>query len=134
MSKIKNVNTKPELILRRLVWAAGLRYRLNHKVDGVRPDFIFLKDKLAIFVDGCFWHRCPLHCVIPKTNKKFWEDKLARNIQRDITSVEKLRSLGWTVLRFWEHQVEKEAENCAYQIAATLRSIRRDKICHGNRI
>lgn len=75
MSRIKGSDTGPELSLRRKVWALGLRYRLQYRIGRTRPDMVFVVAKLALFVDGCFWHGCPLHSMMPKSNRDFWEQK-----------------------------------------------------------
>lgn len=104
MSANRAKNSKPELILRRALWAAGLRgYRLHYKRVPGRPDISFVSRKLAIFVHGCFWHRCPTcNYKLPKTNRTFWKAKFARNVARDQRKVSDLQALGWTVLTFWE--------------------------------
>lgn len=106
MSKIKGKNTRPELMLRKSLWREGLRYRLNSKLPG-KPDMVFVSKKVAIFVDGCFWHCCPEHGSKPKSNESFWHKKLQRNIERDIIVNEQLHNKGWSVCRIWEHEVEK---------------------------
>ena len=70
----------------------------------VRPDFVFRRERVAVFVDGCFWHRCPLHSTVPANNREFWEQKLARNVERDRLHDKELKKAGWRVLRFWEHE------------------------------
>src|ERR1700759_1956636 len=82
MSQIRGRNTKPEVRLRRALWSRGFRYRLNSRVTG-RPDIVLTKHRLAIFVDGCFWHGCPAHGVRPRTNADFWKQKLKKNALRD---------------------------------------------------
>ena len=81
----------------------------------VKPDFIFRRAKLAVFVDGCFWHQCPLHSTMPVNNRKFWEQKLRRNVERDKAANKALKSLGWEVLRFWEHDL-KQADHIANRL------------------
>lgn len=124
MSRIRGKDTSPELALRRAVWALGLRYRLHRRVDRFRPDLVFIGDRVAVFVDGCFWHCCPMHGVKPKSNREFWATKLERNVQRDAETNRTLAAKGWLVLRFWEHQVENDAEECACQIAEAIVRIR----------
>jgi DNA mismatch endonuclease (patch repair protein) len=100
-------DTKPELAVRRLLHARGLRYRVDFRPSPQsrgRADIVFTRRKIAVFIDGCFWHGCPLHATHPKTNVDYWAPKLARNIERDVESTVRLRELGWTVLRFWEHE------------------------------
>lgn len=114
MAAVRRRNTKPELQLRRALHAAGLRYRVDHRLDlpggRVRPDIVFTRRKIAIFLDGCFWHRCPVHRTEPATNVEFWEAKLARNVERDRQHDAALEAAGWTVLRIWEHETPAEAE------------------------
>jgi DNA mismatch endonuclease (patch repair protein) len=98
-----------------LLHARGLRFRKDLRLtpDGVhvRPDIVFTRARVAVFVDGCFWHRCPIHGNEPKRNTNYWGPKLDRNVWRDRRQDEALRSVGWTVVRVWEHEpVEKAAE------------------------
>ncbi|MFC9602345.1 very short patch repair endonuclease [Streptomyces niveus] len=100
-------DTKPELALRSLLHAKGLRYRVDASpLQGVRrrADVIFPRDKVAIFVDGCFWHGCPQHLRPAKTNAEAWAAKLEENRARDTHTNELLRAANWTVIRFWEHE------------------------------
>jgi len=122
MSRIRATNTKPELILRKLLWLCGLRgYRLHSKLPG-RPDITFSKKKLVVFVDGCFWHSCP-HCSdgrAPKSNTGYWTEKRRRNHERDLRCMSELEEAGWTVLRFWEHEVNGDPIACALRTASAL--------------
>ena len=104
MSKIRGKNTKPELVLRMALWEKGLRYRIHYALPG-RPDIVFPGKKIAVFVDGCFWHDCPQHAVSPKANVEFWLKKIQGNVERDSRVTRELGKKGWTVLRFWEHEV-----------------------------
>jgi len=104
MSRIRGENTKPELMLRKALRAAGMRYRLKNKLPG-RPDIIFPGKRVAVFVDGCFWHRCPEHFQAPLRNALFWDDKISRNEKRDRKVDEQLSAMGWRILRIWEHEV-----------------------------
>lgn len=107
-------DTKPELEVRRLLHAAGLRYRVDYRLAPplrVRGDIVFTRAKLVVFIDGCFWHGCPEHRTIPKRNADYWGPKLARNIERDRETDAALEALGWTVLRFWEHERPNEASS-----------------------
>jgi DNA mismatch endonuclease, patch repair protein len=100
-------DTKPELALRRAVHRLGLRYRVNTRpLPEVRrtADLVFTRARVAVFLDGCFWHGCPEHLHIPKANADWWVAKLAMNQARDASATAQLRALGWTVLRFWEHE------------------------------
>lgn len=85
-------------------------WRRHYKVAGVRPDFIFQPSRVAVFLDGCYWHRCPEHYRPPKTNTEFWDKKIADNVDRDRQTDEVLRSKNWLVLRIWEHQLKREPE------------------------
>jgi DNA mismatch endonuclease (patch repair protein) len=107
MRRIRSHNTKPEMVLRRALWAAGFRYRLKSRLPG-RPDVVFPRQRVAVFVDGCFWHGCPEHSSWPQTNREFWKDKLSENVRRDARVSQQLLELGWTVLRFWEHEVKSD--------------------------
>jgi DNA mismatch endonuclease (patch repair protein) len=107
----KRRDTKPELAVRRLLHARGLRYRVDFRPTAAvrsRADIVFTKQKVAVFIDGCFWHSCPIHATQPKANADYWLPKLARNAERDAEVTEVLRQSGWTVLRFWEHQLPEE--------------------------
>jgi DNA mismatch endonuclease (patch repair protein) len=120
MARIRGRETGPELALRRALWRRGLRYRTHTRAPG-RPDIAFLRERLAVFVDGCFWHSCPQHGVAPKANRAFWARKLKSNIQRDRRSELELTKLGWTFMRFWEHDVDEGPEQCARAVAARLK-------------
>lgn len=124
MSRIRGRHTSPELKLRRAVWAIGLRYGLHLRIGRTEPDLVFKRAHLAVFVDGCFWHQCPLHSVIPKGNRAFWQAKLGRNVQRDIETNQALSRAGWKVLRFWEHEIDASAELCARKVADFMASHR----------
>lgn len=107
MQSNKGRDTKPELLVRRLVHAAGLRYRVSAKPEkDLRrtADLLFRPAKVAVFIDGCFWHGCPEHYTRPKANDGYWSDKVARNRERDAETTAVLTRRGWTVLRFWEHE------------------------------
>lgn len=100
-------DTLPEVQVRRLLHASGLRYRVNLPVPGRSRrtiDIAFTRRKLAIFIDGCFWHSCPEHRTSPRANNAWWAHKLESNVLRDADTTTHLKSLGWTVLRFWEHE------------------------------
>ena len=103
MSKIKGSETKPELRLKRLLKAMGFIYQPKN-IYG-KPDFANKKEKIAIFVDGCFWHRCKKHYIAPKQNSEFWREKIKRNIRRDKEVNKKLKKDEWKVLRIWEHDI-----------------------------
>jgi len=114
--------TRPELALRRALIRSGLRgYRLNLAGVPGRPDIAFTKTKLAIFVHGCFWHRCPLcRPPMPKRNRRFWELKFHENAERDERTRNRLHQLGWATLEFWECEVAGDADRCALRVARWL--------------
>lgn len=126
MSRQGRRDTLPEVAVRRLLHAAGLRYRVNVPVPGMRRrtiDIVFPRLKIAVFMDGCFWHGCPQHATQPKSNAEWWRTKLDKNMARDTETTEHLRAEGWTVLRFWEHEVPIEAARIVQEIVTQRRSM-----------
>lgn len=116
-------DTGPELRLRRALHAMGLRYRVDLAVrpDGgrpVRPDVAFTRARVAVFVDGCFWHQCPLHGSRPKANAAWWEAKLERNVHRDARDTVRMASAGWEVVRAWEHEDPAAVAQVVAQVVA----------------
>lgn len=110
MQANRRSDTKPEVALRRSLHKLGYRYRkdLLLRLDGgvrVRPDIVFTRRKVAVFVDGCFWHVCPQHGRQPTTNTWYWSPKLVRNVERDRAADTALRQAGWRVVRIWEHEM-----------------------------
>ncbi len=115
-------DTAPEVAIRRLLHARGLRFRVDYRVVPVsrtRADIAFTRRKVAIFVDGCFWHGCPIHATQPKRNSDYWGPKLARNIERDAETSALLRENDWTALRYWEHE---DPETVADDIERVVRA------------
>jgi len=107
MVSVRLRDTKPERLLRTELHKRGLRYRLHVPVlRGARrrPDIVFVAAKVAVFVDGCFWHVCPQHGTRPKANAEFWSAKLAANQERDRDTNRRLAAAGWKVIRVWEHE------------------------------
>lgn len=124
MKANKSKGTKPELLLRKALWQAGKRgYRLHSKEVPGRPDVSFSKNKLAVFVHGCYWHQCP-RCegkkAYPRSNKAFWDKKFAENAARDARVQVSLRESGWQSLVFWECEVRPDAEGCAQRVSLAL--------------
>lgn len=120
MSRQVSKDTAAELAVRRLLHAAGLRYRVEFPVPGMarrRIDVAFTSVKVAVLIDGCFWHGCPQHATQPKSNAEWWRQKLDRNMARDTETTEHLVAAGWEVLRFWEHE---SAEDVALRVAAAV--------------
>lgn len=105
--------TKPERRLRSYLHRRGLRFRVNFQIAAmglqVRPDVVFPRARLAVMIDGCFWHACPIHGTEPVSNAGYWSAKLARNVERDRTVDDALTEAGWTVIRVWEHVTVEEA-------------------------
>jgi DNA mismatch endonuclease (patch repair protein) len=118
MSAQRRRDTVPEMQLRSELWRRGYRFRVDFKVVGRRrADVAFTRSRVAVFVDGCFWHCCPLHGSMPKSNAEWWANKLAGNVSRDRASDDELRSAGWRVVRVWEHEAPTTA---ADRVAAEL--------------
>lgn len=120
MRRVKNKNTKPEMLLRKALWQHGFRYRLKAKLIG-RPDLVFTRQRLVVFVDGCFWHGCPRCKNIPKSNREFWQAKIDKNMARDVEVTETLRAENWRVLRIWEHDIKKDLSAVVAAVAGHLR-------------
>lgn len=121
MSRQNRRDTAPEVAVRRILHAGGLRYRVNAPVPGMPRrtiDIVFPKAKVAVFLDGCFWHGCPQHATSPKANAEWWRTKLDKNMARDAETTEHLTHEGWTVLRFWEHE---PVDDVASTITATVK-------------
>jgi DNA mismatch endonuclease (patch repair protein) len=128
MSRQARRDTAPEMAVRRLLYASGHRYRLQRRVPGFPRrtiDIAFPGRKIAVFLDGCFWHGCPEHATHPKANADWWRDKLAGNIARDRETTEQLVHAGWTVLRFWEHEDPAVVARCVAQAISDASTRRR---------
>ena len=122
MRSNRRTNTKPEILLRSLLHRSGLRFRKDYAIrlpsgKVVHSDIAFPRRKVAVFVDGCFWHCCPDHGTIPKTNQAYWIPKLRQNVERDRKTDRELSADGWQVLRVWEHV---HPSNAAKQISDEL--------------
>ena len=125
MQRTRTRDTPGEVALRKLLHHRGYRYRIDHKLPGLRRrgDIVFPRDRLAVFVDGCFWHACPEHATWPKTNPEWWEEKILRNVARDRDTDRRLAEAGWTVVRIWEHEDHREA---ATRVEAEIHRLRAD--------
>ena len=106
MSHIRGKDTKPELAVRRILWACGLRYRIHSRAVLGTPDISNRRKRLAVFVDGCFWHGCPVCYVEPKTNVDFWRAKVSSNLQRREAVRAGLEAQGFRVVEIWEHEAD----------------------------
>lgn len=112
MQSQRRSDTVPEVLIRRELHARGMRFRIERPVPGMPRrsiDIVFPRQQVAVFVDGCFWHACPEHSVPSKHNDAWWDAKLKGNVERDHTTTEHLESLGWQVVRIWEHEGVAEA-------------------------
>ncbi len=131
-------NRSTEQALKRMFRTHGITGWRSHQIIGlktitrsagriarpatVRPDFAFRDKRVVVFVDGCFWHRCPWHYRTPKTNQGFWDDKTRANKARDIRVHRALRNLGWRVVRLWEHEIRRSPDACVRAVRAALES------------
>jgi len=124
MSLARVRDTRPELDVRRLLHGRGMRYRVTYPVPGLTRrsiDIAFTRARVAVFLDGCFWHGCPEHGTRPHANADWWDVKLQRNAERDVETDRFLRASGWTVLRFWEHE---DARLVADIVASAVKAAR----------
>lgn len=116
-------DTSPELALRSILHRRGLRFRVDRRIglggrSWARPDIVFTRARVAVFVDGCFWHSCPEHGEMPVANREFWEAKLGRTVERDRAQAAALVAAGWNVVRVWEHE---STEAAATRVEEVLR-------------
>lgn len=118
MSRIRGANTQPELVLRDALIAAGLEPEQHVRVAGLRPDLVLQGARVAVFIDGCFWHGCPQHYVRPRSRSDFWAAKLRENVERDHAQVVALERAQWRVVRTWEHSVFEELDEVVGAIVA----------------
>lgn len=115
-------NLSTELTLIRALRRLGISGWRRHLFLPGRPDFAFRKERLAVFVDGCYWHGCPLHCRMPASNFDYWHRKIGNNVLRDKKTNHALKLAGWAVLRIWEHELKADPGKCGRQIQRCLRS------------
>lgn len=132
MKRVRQRDTTPELALRRALFALGLRFRVRSttKLPG-RPDILFPGARLAVFVDGCFWHCCPVHASWPRNNAAVWAAKLRRNVQRDRAIDSALHALSWKAIHVWEHEVKADSSRVARKISGIVRRRSVRKAEHG---
>ena len=117
MSSVKGKNTKPEVIVRQFLFSKGFRYLLHDKKLPGKPDIKLPKYKTVIFINGCFWHghtNCKIY-VMPKTNKKFWQEKIDKNVERDKKNIVELKNLDWNVILLWECELKKAKRENTFQ-------------------
>ena len=122
----RRTDTGPQIKLRSALHGAGLRFRKDYAIrlsdSTIRPDIVFTRARVAVFLDGCFWHSCPEHATTPKRNADFWAQKLTRNLQRDREQSLALVAAGWTVVRVWEHVATDEAAQDVAEVVVRARS------------
>jgi len=119
MSKIRSRDTKIEKVMYSPLIEMGLEYHLDG-IEG-KPEFVHKGEKVAIFLDGCYWHACTQHCRLPKTNREFWLKKFIRNRKRDREVTAKLVSEGWLVIRVWGHMVKKDLDHVVETVRKALK-------------
>lgn len=117
MSKVRSKDTKLELSFKELL--IGYRFRYQPKIIG-KPDFALKKLKIAIFIDSCFWHKCPKHFRKPNSNISYWKPKINRNVERAKEVNKQLRRNGWKAVRFWEHDIKKNPNKCIKRVLKYL--------------
>ena len=121
MQRMPRASTGPEILIRRELHRRGLRFRINHPRLPGRPDIAFTAARIAVFIDGCFWHSCPEHGVLPRNNRDWWRAKLERNVQRDREKDAQLELIGWTVMHVWEHEGASTAVDTIEQMWRSVR-------------
>ena len=120
MAGIRSRDTQPEVSLRKALWSLGVRgYRKHPNLPG-RPDLLFPRLKVVVFVDGCFWHGCPEHHTMPRSNTDYWIGKLDLNRRRDSAVNDRIEGMGYCVLRIWEHEVNSGTDAAARRVQRTL--------------
>lgn len=120
MSRIRAKDTVPELMLRRALHRHGVRFRIHGMGIPGRPDIFWKGRRIVVFIHGCFWHACPEHFVRPASNRRFWDEKIQANIERDKRVRNQLTEMGWTVIELWEHEVVADTERCVEVIQAAI--------------
>lgn len=128
MRAVGRRDTRAELAVRSAVHGLGLRFRVDRApAAGLRSraDLVFSKARVAVYIDGCFWHSCPLHATVPRSNEAWWREKLAQNRLRDRRAEQRLQDAGWQVIRIWEHErPDAAAERVASAVRSTTPSMR----------
>lgn len=122
MSRIRSRDTKIEMRLRKSLWASGVRgYRVHPKTVEGKPDIVWAGKRVAVFVDGCFWHGCATCFVAPTSNTDYWLPKIARNKERDAQVSSSLEGKGWMVVRLWEHEIERDIDGSVSRVCGAIR-------------
>lgn len=129
MQAVRSRDTSLERMVRQQLWRAGVRFRVNVKDLPGKPDISIKKLKLAIFIDSCFWHGCPEHGRIPKSNVDFWVQKIARNIERDKQVNNQYHKMGWYIIRVWEHDILHDFERTIGYLLSAISCIKNGTYC-----
>lgn len=119
MQAIRSISQLESIVSKEL-WNKGYRFRRNTKDLFGKPDISIKKYKIVIFIDSCFWHQCPIHGNMPKTNVEYWRPKLERNVERDKEVDEYYKQKGWNIKRIWEHEVKKDLEKVVMEVAKII--------------
>lgn len=123
MSRVRSKDSKIEVNFRKTFWKAGFRYRKNSSKYFGKPDLILPKHKTAIFIDSCFWHNCPMHGYLPKSNLGYWRKKIERNKERDKEVSKYYKKISWKIFRIWEHNL-LNVEKAAHEIEKISRALK----------
>lgn len=123
MQNIRSVNTKPELLIAKELRRRKIYFTKNVKTILGKPDFVFRRKKVAVFIDSDFWHGHPTRCIMPKSNLSYWKSKIERNRQRDKMVNKELKSIGWHVIRIWEYDIKKNLEKSINKILSSIHVI-----------
>lgn len=123
MKAIKSVSKLEDIVSSEL-WKKGIRFRRNTKNLFGKPDISIKKYKVVIFIDSCFWHQCPIHGNLPKTNSSFWKKKLDRNVERDREVNEYYKGAGWKIKRVWEHEIKDDLEKVVKELVVFITSVK----------
>ena len=124
MSKIRSKDTKIEIAFRGALWKKGFRYSKNSAKYFGKPDLVLKKYETVIFIDSCFWHNCPKHGYLPKSNLRYWNKKIERNKQRDKEVNKYYKKTGWRIIRIWEHKIKKSPSKAIFRIKSSLKGRR----------
>lgn len=130
MKANRGKDTKIEVLLRKALWHKGIRYRKNYRIFNCSPDIVVTKHKIAIFCDGDFWHGKDYDEHRIDTNAKYWNEKIKRNIERDLENTLMLRDNGWTVLRFWEKDIRNKLDECVAEVLKVVDTVKRKGCCY----
>ncbi|HEX8218515.1 MAG TPA: very short patch repair endonuclease [Chloroflexia bacterium] len=120
MRRVKGKNTSLEMKVRSALHRRGLRYRLSYALPG-KPDLVFVKAHIAVFIDSCFWHGCSQHVRMPNSNQEYWQVKIRRNVERDAKTNELYKELDWRIIRVWEHELKEDFEGCITRLQQAVR-------------